>query len=209
MKKIVTIVSAVVALSLPTFSHAQFGGLGNLVGGGKTAPGAGADLSGQQDQLVRTYVAAGKDVLTANTQLSEALGIKAQAINAAVTSDTLSASQIEEQDKAISADAQALSEALKSGATLKDGEAKVKYGQGLISLISGVKKYAGMRSAATSFSSGLSGVSPLQLPKLQTGAYIVKSLPTSVTSLTSVLKNAVDFATKNGIEVPADATSLL
>lgn len=209
MKKIITIVSAVVTLSLPTFSHAQFGGLGNLVGGGKTAPAAGADLSGQQDQLVRTYVAAGKDVLTANTKLSEALGIKAQAINDVAASDSFSASQIEDQDKAISASAKAVSDKLNSGATVLDGEAKVKYGQGLISLVSGVKKYAGMRSAATGFSSGLSGVSPLQLPKLQSGVYIVKSLPTSVTSLTSVLKSAVDFATKNGIEVPADATSLL
>lgn len=209
MKKIITIVSAVVTLSLPTFSHAQFGGLGNLIGGGKTAPAAGADLSGQQDQLVRTYVAAGKDVLTANTKLSEALGIKAQAINDVAASDSFTASQIEDQDKAISASAKAVSDKLNSGATVLDAEAKVKYGQGLISLVSGVKKYAGMRSAATGFSSGLSGVSPLQLPKLQSGVYIVKSLPTSVTSLTSVLKSAVDFATKNGIEVPADATSLL
>lgn len=209
MKKSVVVAFLSIALTVPVLSHAQFGNIGNLLGGNKTSNSAGTDLGGQQDQLTRNYVAAGKDVMTANGHLAEALGIKTQALNASATSDSLSASEIENQDKAISANATAVSEAMKSGASLKDSESKVKYTQGLISLVSGVKKYIGMRSDVQSFSSNLSSASPLQLPKLQSGAYIVKSLPTSVSNLSTVLKAAIDFAKRNGVEVPADATSLL
>lgn len=209
MKKSILILISSATLVLPIAGHAQFGGIGNMLGGSKNSGGAATDLVGQQDVLSRNYVNAGKDVLKANDHFADALGIKAQAVNASTTSDSLSASDIESQDKAISAEAKALSDALKSGATLKDTEAKVKYGQGLISLVSGVKKYIGMRTDAQNFSSSLSSASPLQLPKLQAGAYIIKSLPTSVTNLTSVLKSAIDFGRSNGVEIPADATSLL
>lgn len=205
MKKYFVALCAVGALAMAPVCHAQLGG---LLGGGKKSE-ASADLGAQQDQLVRGYVGAGKDVLTANGQLAEALGIKAQAVNAAATSDSLSAKDIEEQDKAISADAAAVSDALKSGAKLKDAESKAKYAKGLVALASGVKKYMDMRKDAQGFASGLSSASPLQMGKLQAGAYIAKNLPTSVTNLTSVLRSAVDFAKSNGVEVPKDATSLL
>ena len=66
-----------------------------------------------------------------------------------------------------------------------------------------------MSKETKGFASGISGVSPLQLGKLQSGMYIVQNLPGSVSNLSSVLKNAVDFARTNGVEVPKDATSLL
>lgn len=208
MKKILAISIAASMLAAAPLSHAQFG---NLLNAAKSAGGSsgGADVGAQQDQLVRSYVAAGKDVSTANGHLLDALGIKAQAVNAAATSDSLSAKDIEAQDKAISADTAAVSEALKSGATLKDNEAKAKYAQGLLFLATGVKKYTNMSKDAQGFTSGLSSVSPLQLGKLQSGIYVAKSAPTSVSNLTSVLKSAIDFAKTNGVEIPQDATSLL
>lgn len=210
MNKSFTTFVAMCALTFAPVSYAQFGGmpsLGGLMGGKQASPSA--DLGAQQGQLVSTYVAAGKDVLTANRYLAEALGIKAQSINAAATSDSISAKDIEEQDKAISADASAVSEVLKSGATLKDAESKAKYAQGLLSLAGGLKKYISMRQDAQGFASGLSSVSPLELVKLQSAVYIAKSLPTTLTNLTSVLGSAVEFAKSNGVEIPKDATSLL
>lgn len=208
MKNRLIAVAAAVALATPLVSHAQFGG---LLGGSK--PGAansgGADLGAQQDTMVRNYVAAGRDVMTANTHLSEALGIKAEAVNAAATSDSVSAKDVEAQDKAVSAQAAAVAEALKNGAQLKSTEAKVTYAKGLVVMVSGVKKYVDMKKDVQSFSSGLSSVSPLQMGKLAAGAYVAKSFPTSVANLTNVLKNAIEFAKSNGIEVPKDATSLL
>lgn len=206
MKKKLLAVVAVAALAAPAVSMAQLGG---LLGGGKSSSASSGDLTGQQETLVRNYVAAGKDVLTANGHLADALDIKAKVVNANATSDSLAAKDVEAQDKAISADAAALSEAIKSGATLKDSEAKAKYAKGLLSLATGVKKYLDLRKDAQGFASGLSGASPLQIGKLQAGAYVAKNLPTSVTNVTTVLKNAVEFGKSNGVEIPKDATSLL
>lgn len=209
MKKIITLSFACAVLTASSLSHAQFGNLlGSAKSGGSSA-NAGADMGAQQDQLVRTYVAAGKDVSTANATLADALGIKAQVIDATLTADSVSAKDIEAQDKAISDSAASVTEALKSGATLKDNEAKVKYAKGLLFLATGVKKYTNMGKDAQSFTSGLSGVSPLQIGKFQSGVYIAKSVPTSLSNLTSVLKSAVDFARTNGVEIPKEATSLI
>jgi hypothetical protein len=49
----------------------------------------------------------------------------------------------------------------------------------------------------------------MALAGLQSGVYIVRSLPGSVSNLTGSLKSAIDFAKSNGVEVPADATSVL
>lgn len=197
---------AVIALAAPAVSHAQLGG---FLGGGKSSAKTGADLGAQQDSLVRNYVTAGKEVMVANGHLAGALGIKAQALNAAATSDSLSAKDVEAQDKAISADAEAVAQALKAGATLKDAEAKAAYSKGLISLATGVKKYLDMRKDVQGFSSGLSGASPLQMGKLQAGVYVAKNLPTSMTNLTNVLRSAVEFGKSNGVDIPKDATSVL
>jgi hypothetical protein len=198
--------AAVIALAAPAVSMAQFGG---LLGGGKSSASSGADIGAQQDSLVRNYVAAGRDVVVANGHLADALGIKAQAVNAAATSDSFSAKDVEAQDKAISADAAALSEALKGNAKLKDDEAKAKYARGLLSLATGVKKYVDLRKDAQGFAAGMSTASPLQIGKLQAGAYVAKGLPNSISNLTSVLKSAVEFGKSNGVEIPKDATSLL
>lgn len=208
MKKITAVSLAAAMLAITPLSHAQFG---NLLGSVKSiATGSGgSDAIGQQDQLVRNYVAAGKDVLTANAHMAEALGVKAQAVNAIATSDSLSAKDIEAQDKAISAETAAVSEALKSGATLKDAQAKAKYAQGLQSLATGMRKYMMMGKDAQNFTAGLASAPPLQLGRLEPGIYVARNLPTSVGNLGSVLKSAVDFARSNDIDVPQDATSLL
>ncbi len=208
MKKIVLLCLAAALATTAPVSQAQFGNLlGGSKGGGASA--GGADLSGQQDQLTRSYVAAGREVVTANGHLLAAIGINAQSVNAATTADSLSAKDIEAQDKAISADAAAFSEALKAGATLKDEEAKARYTQGLVHLAKGVTRYTHMSKDVQSFSSGVSSASPTQLPGLQSGIYVAKSLPTSVSNLSAVLKSAVAFARSNGVEVPKDATSLI
>lgn len=210
MKKTLAVAVTAIALAVPALSSAQFANpLGSLMGSKSSGNAASADIGAQQDSLVRTYLAAGKNVLTANVHMTEALGIKAKSINDAASADAFSAKDIEAQDKAISADSAAIAESLKSGATLKDEVAKTKYAQGLVSLAVGVKKYVDMSKEAQGFASGVSTASPLQMGKLQSGIYIAKSLPGSVTNLTGVLKSAIDFARKNGVEVPAEATSVI
>lgn len=211
MKKTFALAVTAIALALPSLSSAQFANpLGGLMGGGKSAStNSGGDMVAQQDSLVRTYVAAGNSVLTANGYMANALGLKASSMDAAASSDAISAKDIEAQNKAISADATALADAYKSGATLKDEQAKATYAKGLLALAVGVKKYTDMTKEAQAFASNMSSVSPLQLTKLQSGVYIAKNLPGNVTDLTKTLKSAIDFARKNGIEVPADAMSIV
>lgn len=203
-------VIAVGALAAPSLSQAQFG---NLLSAAKlpssSGNSAGADVGAQQDSLVRSYLAAGNDVSVANRHLSDALGIKTSAVNDAATSGSLSANDIAEKDKAISENAAKVSEGLKAGATLKDNAAKATFAKGILSLATGVKKYADMRNDVQGFSSSLSGASPMQLPKLQAGVYVAKNMPTSLANLTTVLKSAVEFGKSNGVEIPKDATSLL
>ncbi|MFX7784990.1 hypothetical protein ABTJ92_22470, partial [Acinetobacter baumannii] len=79
--------------------------------------------------------------------------------------------------------------------------ARKEYAEGLVVLVQGVKKYIAMSAEAQTFANGLSSASPMQLPGLQSGAYIVKSLPTSIGNLTGLLKNAVSFARSNGVAV--------
>jgi len=210
MKKTFALAVTAIALAVPTLSSAQFANpLSGLMGGKSSGTATGADMDAQQDSLVRTYVAAGANVQNANGHIKEALGIKAKSINDAASSDSFSAKDIEAQDKANSAESAAIAEALKSGATLKDEEAKAKYAQGLLSLAVGVKKYVDMSKGAQAFASGMSTVSPLQIGKLQSGVYIAKNLPGNLTNLSNVLKGAIDFARQNGVPVPDDATSAL
>lgn len=146
--------------------------------------------------------------MQANTHLAHALGIQAEMVNASATSDSLSASDIEEQDKAISANAAAISGALKNNAKLKDSEAKTTYAKGLLSLALGMKKYLDMQKDVKTMSSSLSNASPFQLVSLQPSLYVVKNLPSSITNVSDALKNAISFARSNGVEVPKSVASV-
>lgn len=208
MKKTLALAVTAIALAVPTLSSAQFANpLSGLMGGKSSGTNATADMGAQQDSLVRTYVAAGQNVLKANVHMADALGIKAASIDAGAKSASFTGDDIEPMNKAISADSAALAAAFKSGATLKDEQAKAKYAQGLVSLAIGVKKYADMSKEAQGFASGMSSVSPLQMGKLQSGVYIAKNLPGNVSDLTATLKSAIDFARQNGVRVPEDAAA--
>lgn len=206
MKRKIVLVTSLLALAAPGIALAQFG---NLLGGKAAATDSKADVFAQQDRMVQTYAEAGGMVLTSNGHFSQALGLKAEASNAAAKADSLSGKDLEAQDKAISAGTAELVGKLKTDAKLKDGPSKESYAKGLLSLAQGVKKYMDMSKEAQSFSSGLSSVSPLQMGKLQSGVYVAKTLPGNISNLTNVLKSAVEFGKSNGVQIPKEATSLL
>ena len=203
---------ALVALmtGIPTIGISQmpsFGGLSSkLTGGG--------DLSGQQHNLVRSYVAGGRDVLSSQSKLLQALGLKDQAATAQATANALgdgaTAQNLEDANKVQSDSSTKLSDALKNQNVTLDTQAKQTYTQGLVLLASGLIKYTGMKQDVAGFSKGLAGPGAVQAgTKLQAGAYIVKTLPSSISNTTSTLNSAVSFAKSHGIEVPPDATAAL
>ncbi|MGC7402387.1 hypothetical protein ACPWR0_00940 [Pandoraea pneumonica] len=213
MKKVIACAVAAVLVGASGASFAQLGGLGNLLGGKSSSEGA-ADLGGQQTTLVRNYVAANVDVLNANAKMGEALGLKTQAEQAAAVAQQLSSGSTDDKDaasKAVNAvgdTSGAIAAKLKEKPVL-DAESKKTFAQGLGHLALGMVHYTGMRNDVTAMGNGMKSASPMALTSLGGAAYVVSNFPGSVTEAGKALKNAVDFARNNGIEVPADATKAL
>jgi hypothetical protein len=206
-----TVVAFLVGVPVIAISQVpSFGGLGSKL----TGSGGGGDLAGQQTSLVKSYVAGGKDVLSSQSKLLAALGLKDQAATAQATASALgegaTAQNLQDANKAQSDNSQAIAEALKNQNVTLDAQAKQTYTQGLVLLASGLVKYTGMKQDVAGFSKGLAGPGSLQAgTKLQAGAFIVKTIPGSISNTTSTLGSAVSFAKSHGIEVPADATAAL
>jgi hypothetical protein len=113
-------------------------------------------------------------------------------------------------DKVQSDNSAALADALKNQNATLDAQSKQTYAKGLVLLAAGLVNYTGMKQGVAGFAKGLAGPGALQAGgQLAVGAYIVKTLPSSISNTTSTLSNAVSFAKSHGIEVPADATAAL
>ena len=195
---------------MPVGANAQFSipGLGSRSGGG-------GDLGGQLDQLQRAYVGANKEVLHANAQMADALGLKDEAVKARATSDALgegaTKGNLTDADKVQSDTSLAISARLKESPEL-DAKAKVTYATGLSSLAGGVLKYIQMKQNVSGVKSSISSPS-LSLvtagPKVGVASYIVSSFPTNLTNLTAALNSAISFAKSREIPIPDDATKAL
>jgi Flp pilus assembly protein TadG len=200
---------AALALVLPFGASAQFG---SLKLPGAAVPSPSVDLTGQNESLVRDYVASGKEVLLANALMAEALGLKDQAAAARATSaaltDGATKGSLEEENKAVSASTDAVAAALAKSPEL-DEKAKATYQTGMARLGIGLVRYVQLRTPAQNFASGLKTASPLMLPKLAAGGYVVTTLPGSISSLGKALKNATSYAKSHDIPVPQDATQAL
>ncbi|MFG6449357.1 hypothetical protein ACG0Z6_14095 [Roseateles sp. BYS180W] len=200
------------ALILPLTSHAQLG-LPNLgLNKSSNAPAASGNLEGQQTQIVRSYVGANKEVLVANATMAVALGLKEAAATARATAGALgdgaTQGNLADADKVAQDSSNAVAEEMAKSPKL-DKAAKAKFSEGLKQLGKGVIKYVAMRTPVQNFSNGLASASPIELPKLQSGSYVVKTFPSGAKNLGSALKSAVDFAKSNDIPVPPDATQAM
>lgn len=200
------------AFAVPSVALAQFS-LNSVPGLGKTASGGGGDPVGQQDALVRSFVAANKDVLHANAKMAEALGLKDKSVEAQAKADALTdgatKGNLEEANRAVADSGGAVAAAMAQKPAL-DSQAKATFATGLLSLAMGVHKYTGLGKHVTDMSSSLSsGANLMMLPKLQSATYVVTNFPGSATSVGKALQNAVSFARDNGIAVPASATDAL
>lgn len=213
MKKLIR--ASVVALSAvtPLAVFAQFS-MPSLPGLGKSSGSAPADLSGQQNALVKNFIAANVDVLRANAKMSEALGLKGKADDAEAVAQQLSSGSTVDKDSASKASTAvgdtsgAIQQKLAEKPTL-DAAAKATYAQGLGNLATGVIKYTALGKDVKSMGDSIKGASPMQMATLGAAGYVVTNFPTSAGNLTKTLKSAIDFARSNGIEVPDDATKAL
>ncbi len=115
---------------------------------------------------------------------------------------------LEDANKAVSASTAAVSAEMAKGPKL-DAKAKATYQAGLAQLGHGLLRYIALRGPAQSFSAGVKSASPMMIPKLVTGVYIVGQLPSGVSNLATSLQNASAFAKSNDIPVPDDATKAM
>jgi hypothetical protein len=212
VKKLLPAIAAAL-ICVPFAAMAQLPSLKSLPGlGGLPAAGGSGDVTGQNDSLVRGYVAANKDVLLANSQMADALGLKDAAAASKATADALTdgatKGNLEESNKAVSASTDAVAAEMAKGPKL-DAAAKKKYQAGMAQLGVGMLKYINLRGPAQDFSNSLKNASPMMLPKLQAGAYVVTQLPTGLSNLGTSMKNANAFAKSNDIPVPPDATKAM
>lgn len=203
---------AISMAALAPFSVHAFG-LPSIPGlDSKSSNTGSVDLTGAQDQLVKQYATAGKFVLQGNASMADALGLTSQASAARAAGDSLNdgatKGSLSDADKANSDTNTAITEKLKNPVEL-DAPAKAKFAAGIVQLAQGMVKYVGMKGSFQSFSSSLSSASPMMLPKLQSGAYIVSTLPSSIKNLSSALNSAVAYAKAHDIALPKEATDAL
>ena len=213
MKRNLVPTLAAALICLPFAAMAQLPSLRSIPGlSNVVAPSSGGDVTGQNDALVRGYVGANKDVLLANSQMADALGLKDAAAASKATADALTdgatKGNLEDSNKAVSASTDAVAAEMAKGPKL-DAAAKKKYESGMAQLGRGLIKYVALSGPAQAFSNGVKSASPMMLPKLQAGAYVVTQLPTGLSNLGTSMKNASAFAKNNDIPVPPDATKAM
>lgn len=207
---------AVTALFLvPAVSSAQMLPKLPSLGGGSSS--GGADAAAQQDQLVRAYVGADREVLIAQSKMADAVGLKERAAQLQATSDALgegaTKDSLEKSETMQSEASQEIQARLQDGNLKLDAAGKKKFSEALGSLGRGIVRYATLKGPIASFQSSLSGGGITgalgAASKLNAGRYIVTSTPGHVKNLTGTLNGAVMYAKSNDIPVPADATAAL
>jgi len=212
-----TVALAIAAMFLaPALSVAQLPKVPSL-GGGSSNSSGGGDAAAQQDQLVRAYVAADKEVLNAQAKMADAVGLKDRAAQLQATSDALGAGatkeNLEQSETMQSEASQEIQAKLKEGNVKLDNAGKKKFADGLGTLGRGIAKYAALKGPIANFQSAITGGGAAAAlgaaSKLNAGRYIVSSTPGHMKNLSNTLNTAVSYAKSNDIPVPSDATAAL
>lgn len=191
---------AMVTLAAP--SYAQLGGLGNALGGGGSS-------SVSAESLVKSYVGGTQQVMSADTYFLKALGLKEQAEKSELAAKNLTTgatvSGMQDAAKVQSESSKALETAMGGTKVAISAEGKKWYAQGLVDLVKGLKTYAGMSGDLKGFKPSVSSLGS----GAAAAAYVVKSMPDTLSGLKNTLKRSVDFAKENKIEIPSDVNSVL
>lgn len=208
MKK--SILSLVVALVLtPVAANAGMFDVVSPMGGGSTSASSG-DPVAAQDKLVADYIDADKLVLAGQAKMAAALGLKKESADLQAKADGMQSNNVTNKDDLAQSEAaaKAIEEAQAKQPTL-DKDSKATYAAGIAGLVAGTLKYIALKDGVQSLGSSISSASPMALPKLQTGVYLVKNFPTSAKNLVGAVQSATKFAKEQKIAVPADASKAM
>lgn len=190
-------------------AHAQLSGLLP----GKKPAAAGAEAPPTGDALITTYLASQGLVVAAQASLSEALGLKDQMAQLQVEQKTMSSGQM---DTDAMKKTRALSKAIQLEIDAKMAEepeltaaAKAKFAEGLVRYFQAVAGAANLLSQASTFTSSI-GANPMALMgKGRTAVYVGKEIPGYVKGLGGTSRSLLQYAMRNNIAAPANATAEL
>jgi hypothetical protein len=223
MKPVKALIAANVVASVLVAASAHAFGLPSVLGGSSSensSSNGATDNLASQDALVKSFVASEIEVLTAQSLLEQAYGLKDEAKlcddqakalqNTSVDSATL--------EKTVDLSSQAnklITEQQGKESSLSDEEKQYyiqslpHFAKGIIGTHDVVSKAATFASGLKSSSSNIGSLLSASTLKLKSGLFIAKSTPAYSKDLFDVFRKTVMIGQNSGVKVPADATSAL
>lgn len=188
---------------------------------GGSSQSQSSDAQAAQTKLVKNFVAAQTETLTAQALLAKAYGLKSQAAACQVQINALKSSGTDKDtlkktvdisnsaNKAIAAQQATHTKLSVKG---KDYYAKslphfVKGLVGIRKLVTESSQFLETAKSSAS-SSGLGGLVG-GATKLKAGLFVAKAMPSYAKNLTDVVRKTVSIGKKNGVKIPDNATSAL
>ena len=168
--------------------------------------GAAASGGASAEQIVQKYVGGTKSVMSADTNMLSALGLKDQAAKSELSAKTMTegatSDAMEDAAKVQTESSKAIEAKMTGEKVVMDAASKKQFAQGMVDLANGLKQYIGMSSDVKGFKPSVTSVGG----SAGAAIFIAKSLPTSTTNLMGTLKKAIDFSKANDITVPKEAS---
>jgi hypothetical protein len=209
MKDLLRVVFLTLGVLACSSSYAQFGGLKKLSGLG----GGDEDASQGSGSLVTSFVESYQDVIQAQIYFATAFDLQDQVALLEAEQKSLSSGPTDgeglEKVKSTSESVdRAIKERMEAQPELSE-EGRESYTQGLFSYFSGLLGAKGVVDSARSTGMSLGGNPLSSLSGAGSAAYVAKELPSYFSGLQSTGKMLLEYGSRNNVEAPSNATSLL
>jgi len=208
MKKLLIAATVVVALAAAPSANAQFS---KLPFGKKSADKDAGAADGTA--LVSTFDRSQALVLSAQTHLTDALGLKDQLALLQAEQKAMSSGQTDtdalKKRRALSDAAQKAIDARVAEQPELSDAARGRFAEGLVDYVKAVGSTGELTAQASGFMKN-AGANPMALMgNAKTAAYVGKEVPGYVKGLGSTTRALLQYAKRNSIAAPANATAAL
>lgn len=216
---------SILAISLTmTVSGAHAFGVDDVTGGddgGGSGPTV-EEVANTQEQLLTDYVGAATNINTAQTKMSEALGLKEEVAALEEAAGALSSGSVTDEDaiekhQETSRSAnEAIQKKLKSADELS-GDSKRLLAESAIPYAAGLKKTQDlaerfqpfMESASSAIENASMANTMSAKDKLGAGMYVATNLPGFLSDLMGTSQTYLEYMQNNNVEIPDEASSTL
>lgn len=206
-KSVVAAAIAIACLSTPAMAQLKLPSLGGKSKSSESAPAPSGDA------LVLAFSEANRQLLTAQSSLLEALGLKdelakLQAEQKALGSGALDTAALKKISHISDSASAAIAKSMEAQPKLS-AEARKTFARGLVEYLAAAVAARELVAQAQQFTASATG-NPLSLVgKAGTAMYVVKEAPGYMKNIGTTTKALFAFAKRNNIEIPANATAQL